>query len=48
MHGVIAQVMATAQDPVRDLRVLFEPGPDGEHGDPRSRALCLAEQRVGY
>jgi hypothetical protein len=29
MHGVIAQVVIPAQDPVRNLRVLLEPGPDG-------------------
>src|SRR5260370_3670065 len=48
MHGVIAQVVATAQDPLRDLRVLPEPGPDGEHGEPRSRTFCLVEQRVDH
>jgi hypothetical protein len=42
MHGVIAQVMATAQDPVGHLRVLHEPGPDGKHSDRRSRSLCFA------
>lgn len=48
MHGVIAQVVAPAQDPLRDLRVLPEPGSDGEHRDPRPRAFCLGQQRVGY
>src|SRR5689334_17050690 len=48
MHGVIAQVMATAQDPLRDLRVLLQPGPDGEHRDPGSRPLGFGEQRLGH
>src|SRR5712671_1994252 len=48
MHGVITQVVATVQDPLRDLRVLPEPGPDGEHGEPRSRTFCLGEQRVSH
>jgi DNA-binding beta-propeller fold protein YncE len=33
MHGVIAQVVAGAQDPVSHLRVLPEPGPDGVSPD---------------
>src|SRR5258708_6010881 len=48
MHGVIAQVVAAAHDPLRHRRVLLEPGPDGEYRDPRSRALGLGEQRVGH
>ena len=36
------------QDPARHLRVLLEPGPDGQHRDPRSRPLCLGEQLVGH
>src|SRR5580692_1814244 len=47
MHGVIAQVVAPAQDPLRDLRILLEPGPDGEHRDLRARLLRLDEQRLG-
>src|SRR5262245_7677013 len=46
VHGVIAQVVATVQDPPRDLRVLPEPGPYGEHRDLRSRPFRLGEQRV--
>jgi hypothetical protein len=45
---VIAQVVTPAQDSLRDLRVLPEPGPDGEHRHPRSRAFCLSEERVSH
>src|ERR1700755_1375915 len=48
MHGVIAQVVPPAQDPLRDLRVLLEPGSDGEHRDVGSRALGFGEQRLGH
>lgn len=48
VHGVIAQVMTAAQDPFRDLRILAEPGPDGQHRDLRSRALRLGEQRLRH
>jgi len=36
MQRVIAEVVAAAQDAPRHLRVLLEPGPDGQHRDPRS------------
>src|SRR5690242_11703128 len=48
MHGVIAQVVAPGQDPLRDLRVLLEPSPDGEHRDVGSRPLGFGEQRLGH
>jgi hypothetical protein len=40
--------MPTVKDPLRDLRVLPEPGPDGEHRDMRSRTFCLGEQRASH
>jgi len=48
MHGVIAQVVTPAQDPFRDLRVLPEPGTDGEHRHLRSRAFGLGQQRISH
>jgi hypothetical protein len=48
VHGVIAQVVATVQDPPRDLRILPEPGPDGKHRDPRSCPFRLGQQRVSH
>src|SRR5260370_41928238 len=48
MQRVIAEVVAAAQDAARHLRVLLEPGPDGEPRDPRSRPLCPGEQLAGY
>jgi len=48
MHGVIAEIMPPAQDPLRDLRVLPEPGPDGEPRDPRSRTRCLGKQGISH
>jgi hypothetical protein len=47
MQCVIAELVAAAQDAARHLGVLLEPGPDGEHRDPRSGPLCLGQQPVG-
>jgi hypothetical protein len=40
--------VAAADDAARHLRVLLEPGPDGEHRDPRSGPLGLGEQFAGH
>ena len=37
------ELVAAAQDAARHLGVLLEPGPDGEHRDPRGGPLCLGE-----
>jgi hypothetical protein len=45
MHGVVAQIMPTVKDPLRDLRVSPEPGPDGETVT-RAPARSAWKQRV--
>jgi amino acid efflux transporter len=43
VHGVIAQVVAAAQDARRHLRALHEPGADGEHRDLCAPSLGRGE-----
>lgn len=47
-QGVVAEVVAAVEDAAGDVRVLVQPGADGEDGDPGARLLRLAEKRLRH